>query len=77
MDNLSTTGTPFKQSRSLLRWGSNLFLIAGIAALAISCFVWTEARFFQARAMRQLNREVNAMLRCACSLSRDHRFPRK
>lgn len=62
MDKLTTAGTPFKRSRSLLRWASNLFLVAGIAALAISCFVWTEARLFQARAMRQLNLEVNASM---------------
>ncbi len=60
MDKLTSTGTPFKRSRPILRWVSNLLLVVGIAALAISCYVWTEARVFQARAIRQLNLEVNA-----------------
>ena len=60
MDKLSTTRTRLNRFGSFLRWGSNLLLVAGVAALAIYCFVWTEAHFFQAYASRHFDLESKA-----------------
>jgi sortase A len=58
MDKFTPRGTTLKRSRSLLRWGSNLCLVAGAIALVICCFVWTEAHFFQSYASRHFALEA-------------------